>query len=185
MRDIPIVHIYSQEDQHDDAFIIANREGLLIMQKAIFNALEKKKSIAKVYVADGEGYNVKILMNNTEWPSNNWNVLAIPYISACAREIVSPIVQPWNLWETIEKFGYRMIEETFVFVIVLVEKGLVSDIWTVEGTESLAIKTAEDLAVKLKLNPENHDLAIEQLFLDQPDYRINRNKRIWTWRPED
>jgi len=103
MRGIPVVHIYSQEDQHDDAFIIANREGLLTIQKAISNALEKKKSIAKVYVADGEGYDVKILMNNTEWPSNDWNVLAIPYTRVKGtHEIVSPIVQPWDLWRRLK-----------------------------------------------------------------------------------
>jgi len=88
-----------------------------------------------------------------------------------------PIFDDLDSKETPDELGYRIVEETFV--IVLVEKGLVSDTWTVEGTKSLAIKTAENLAVNLKLNPENHDLVVEQLFLNQPDYKINRNKRIW------
>jgi hypothetical protein len=104
---IKLVHIYGQKIWHDDVFIIANREGLLALQKAISEALEKGKGVAEVFVADGEGYNVEILLNDADWPSDVWDSLVLPYTDGCVQEIVSlhgdKVIQPWELWEKYSK----------------------------------------------------------------------------------
>lgn len=81
----------------------------------------------------------------------------------------------------------REIEpESNIFVIVLVESGLVASTWVVKGTADLAIKTAKDLAAKLDINSEGHDLVVERPFVVQPGRETIRNsERVWTWDPEE
>lgn len=59
--------------------------------------------MAEVSVADGEGYEMKILLNDAEWPSDAWDALAVPYTADYARETAPPRggvpVQPRDLWE--------------------------------------------------------------------------------------
>ena len=102
---IKLVHIYGQKIWHDDVLIIANHEGLLALQKAVSEALEKGKGVAEVFVADGEGYDVKILLNEADWPSDSWDILVLPYTADFVREIAPPhgnvVVQPWELREKI------------------------------------------------------------------------------------
>ncbi|MDI6814210.1 MAG: hypothetical protein QMD10_11835 [Desulfitobacteriaceae bacterium] len=63
---------------------------------------------------------------------------------------------------------------------------MLASTWIIEGTADLAIKTAKDLAAKLDLNPEEHDLAVERPFVVQPGRETVRNsERIWTWDPEE
>lgn len=102
-------------------------------------------------------------------------------------------LEPW----TVEEIGwekYRYVTHVKceigptkdIFIIALVEGGLLASTWIVEGTADLAIKTAKDLAAKLDLNPEEHDLAVERPFVVQPGRETVRNsERIWTWDPEE
>jgi len=102
-------------------------------------------------------------------------------------------LEPWTVeevgWEKcryVNHSKYEIGPTKEIFIIVLVEKGLVASTWIIEGTANLAIKTAEELAAKLNLNLENHDLAVDRPFKIQPGREINRNsERIWTWCPED
>lgn len=86
-----------------------------------------------------------------------------------------------------EKHGFKVVPKNVdVFVIVLVEGGLVASTWVVRGTADHAIKTAKNLAAELDLNPEEHDLAVERPFVVRPDRETTRNsERIWTWDPDD
>jgi len=102
-KDPPLVHIYPQVAWHDDVFVVANKEGLLALQRAIYGALKKGKGVAEVYVADGEGYDVKILLHDAVWPSDEWKRLAVPYTADYAKEITPPVsnvvIEPWELWQ--------------------------------------------------------------------------------------
>lgn len=77
-------------------------------------------------------------------------------------------------------------ETTGIFVIALVESGLLASTWVVEGTEDLAIETARALAEKLDLNPEKHDFVVEKpLLIQQGKELICNSERVWTWFPSD
>lgn len=86
-----------------------------------------------------------------------------------------------------EKYGLKVVPKSNdVFVVVLVESGLIASTWVVQGTADQAIKTAKDLAAKLDLNPEEHDLAVERPFVVQSGRETVRNsERIWTWDPDE
>lgn len=86
-----------------------------------------------------------------------------------------------------KKYGLKLVlKNTDVFVIVLVEDGLVASTWVVQGTADQAIETAKDLAKKLNLNSEEHDMAVERPFVVMPDRETVRNsERVWTWDPEE
>ena len=72
-----------------------------------------------------------------------------------------------------------------IYVIALVEGGLLASTWVVKGTAELAIKTAKKLVAKLNLNPEEHDLAVELPFVVHPGRKTVRSSvRIWAWDPE-
>lgn len=102
-EDPPLVHVYPQVAWHDDVFIVANKEGLLALQRAISGALKKGKGVEEVTVADGECYNVKILLNDASWPSDAWKLLALPYtadyVKDMAPTVSNTVVHPWELWQ--------------------------------------------------------------------------------------
>ena len=97
-----LVHIYGQEIWHGDAFIVANKEGLLAISQAINQALTKGKGVTEVMPADGEGFALKILCRNDEWLSPFWDNLAMPYtdnVHYRKREAI----YPWHLKELFDK----------------------------------------------------------------------------------
>lgn len=103
-------------------------------------------------------------------------------------------LEPWTVeeigWEkyryvTYVKFEIQPAEG--IFVIVLVEGGLLAGTWLVKGTADLAIKMAKELAEELDLNPDDHDLAVERPLVIHSGHETVRNSeriRIWTWDPE-
>jgi hypothetical protein len=99
----PLVHVYPQTAWHDDVFVVANKEGLLALQRAVNGALKKGKGVAKVSVADGEGYDVKVLLYNVSWPSKEWKTLALPYTADYTKDMApaasNTAVEPWELWQ--------------------------------------------------------------------------------------
>ena len=56
MSDCPILHVYGQHCEHDEAFIIGTRDALLALRAAIDASLTQDHAVAEVYAADGEGY---------------------------------------------------------------------------------------------------------------------------------
>lgn len=96
MEKIPIVHLYAQYQWHDDAHILANREGLLALQRAIAEALENGRSTAEAFVCDGEGFDIRVVMKNNDL--SEWREVAVPYISDIASEKNAKAQWPWDLW---------------------------------------------------------------------------------------
>lgn len=96
MESIPVVHLYAQYQWHDDAFIVANREGLLALQRAITEALENGHGSTEAFVGDGEGFSVRIVVKDEDLSA--WREVAVPCISDIAREKNPKALWPWDLW---------------------------------------------------------------------------------------
>lgn len=69
------LHIYAQHCQHDEAFIIGNRDALIALRTAIDNVLTyNTPQIVDAFVSDGEGFEAHIVlqtdieMNTAEAP---------------------------------------------------------------------------------------------------------------------
>jgi len=71
-----ILNIYGQYDNHTEARIIGNREGLESLNRALLRALADGKSATHeerdpLFASDGEGYEVIVEMNNEHWGLKN------------------------------------------------------------------------------------------------------------------
>ena len=93
-----LLHIYAQEAWHDDAFIVGKRLGLEALRDAISEALEKGRARADAYVADGEGYEIKILCEDLEWKEDFWNNLSLPYTDELAKDARQDREVPYDIW---------------------------------------------------------------------------------------
>lgn len=99
---INLLHIYGQESWHNEAYIVGNKSGLQELKKAIEQALnsgrgETGEHNACIYVNDGEGYKVQIIMNNTNWLEPFWKKLALPYTEVVASDKGEDIIWPWKI----------------------------------------------------------------------------------------
>lgn len=92
----PLLHIYAQHSEHTEAYILGNREGLRALRAALDAALEHGAGTVEVMVADGEGYAVEIMLENSDWNSPAWINAAVPYVASYAAETREHAVWPWN-----------------------------------------------------------------------------------------
>ncbi|MBT9132882.1 MAG: hypothetical protein DDT33_01412 [Firmicutes bacterium] len=97
MTEIKLVHIYGQEAFHDEAYIVGNTEGLISVLRAIEGALKKGASEALVYANDGEGYQIRVILNDSPWDSPSWSYLAAPYSREFACEKREDAIWPWDI----------------------------------------------------------------------------------------
>lgn len=75
---IPYIHIYGQYSNHDDAFIIGNKEGLIALSDALdmVSAEWNNDTIGvDIFTCDGEGYKIIIKRANDE----DMEQLMLPY----------------------------------------------------------------------------------------------------------
>ena len=98
----PLVHIYGQHSEHTEAYILGNREGLRVLRAALDAALEHGSEAAEVMVADGEGYAVEIMLEDSDWNSPAWRDAAVPYVASYAAETRAAAVWPWNRYSEAE-----------------------------------------------------------------------------------
>lgn len=97
MPEEPIIHVYAQECWHDDAYIVANEEGLLALKKAVDEALEKGKGDAFVYTADGEEFTLLVLRIDGGLGEGKWPKIAMPYTDKLVSEERPDALWPSNL----------------------------------------------------------------------------------------
>ena len=103
-----LLHVYPQEQWHDDAFIVGNRLGLEALRDAISEALlGKGRAKTDAYVTDGEGYEIKILCEDLEWKEDFWNNLSFPYTDEPAKDARPNREVPWDIWGREETFIAR------------------------------------------------------------------------------
>jgi hypothetical protein len=90
----PYLHIYGQEQWHGEAFIVANMQALLLLKKAIDDAIVQGHGYVPAFVGDGEGFNTLIARLDD---AKAFDKLAVPYNDEIASEKQEDAVWPWKL----------------------------------------------------------------------------------------
>lgn len=83
---IRLLQLYTQPAWHEDAWIVGNRPGLEALVQAIQNALSSGEGAAEVFAADGEGFTLRVRLDNAPMSSPSWMKRAMPYTDESARE---------------------------------------------------------------------------------------------------
>jgi hypothetical protein len=102
-----ILHIYSQVDWHDEAYIVGNPAGLKALRDAIDEALSDRVGTADAYVNDGEGFRTIIINHDKPYASEDWNKVLVPYCGG--KEILGAVPQgahPYELMSEQDKDKY-------------------------------------------------------------------------------
>jgi len=92
----PILHIYSQDFYHYDAYLVANREALIVLKAGIEEALSSGDIALEMSAADGEGYKLKIQLIDKPIESEDWENAALPYSDDSARDKRPNVIWPWQ-----------------------------------------------------------------------------------------
>ena len=100
MSNEALLHVHNQYAHHGEVFIVGNRAGLLALQAAIEAALQPVvlgHGQACVMVADGEGYDVHVVCDDSDWRGEIWQHRVLPYTADYARSSDSPEnINPWD-----------------------------------------------------------------------------------------
>lgn len=91
-----LLHIYSQEYWHDDAFLVATRDGLLALRAAIDRALKKGTGSSRFFTGDGEGYSAHVVLLREE-KQETWRMLRWPYTDEVAQDRRQGTIHPSDL----------------------------------------------------------------------------------------
>jgi hypothetical protein len=86
----PLLHLYAGPSFHMEGYVVGNREGLTKLRDAINAALEREDCDFNaavttdyhdscVFVSDGEGYDIYVIRQDTDWQKDPWDHLAVPY----------------------------------------------------------------------------------------------------------
>lgn len=78
-----VLHVYGQEDSHEPAKIVGNKDALVALWEMLTVIVQKQwaeSSTAEFFAADGEGYLLTIELNNDDWQSEKWQKMASPYM---------------------------------------------------------------------------------------------------------
>lgn len=86
------LHIYAQQQWHDEAYIVGERDRLESLRDAITVALETGQCKVLAFCNDGEGYDLHVICLREEQADR----LAVPYTSECAHDFRESAVWPWD-----------------------------------------------------------------------------------------
>lgn len=94
---VPWLHVYAQLMEHDDAYVVGTRAGLLALRNAIDTALAddaKATATTECFVGDGEGYSLRVaVISQASAP-----YLAVPYTDNLAVEQRNSTLRPADLF---------------------------------------------------------------------------------------
>jgi hypothetical protein len=84
VKDMRLLHFYGQCQWHDEVWVVGNRAALTALRDAIDTALSadtgaETQAIANASVADGEGFEVVVRMEDGPWNGEFWKGAAMPY----------------------------------------------------------------------------------------------------------
>ena len=85
---IRLLHVYGQEAWHDDVAIVGNRAGLEALQAQLALVLAGPMLAdygEGYYVADGEGFGVRMVLDDADWQSSEWQSRPRPYSADYAQ----------------------------------------------------------------------------------------------------
>ena len=93
-----MLHIYGQNHEHDKVYIVGNKESLRKLRDAITNAIDfyHYPAITKGMTSDGEGYEIRIISNDTPWAGKYWQKLGLPYAGSSSQDIRDNAIWPWE-----------------------------------------------------------------------------------------
>lgn len=77
---IGYMHLYAQEQWHDDAYVIGDETALRALRDAIDKALSGGTGTSLAFAGDGEGYRVRVVVRGPER-------LPMPYTDEIAAEV--------------------------------------------------------------------------------------------------
>lgn len=86
------LHVFAQQQWHDEAYIIGNRRALENLRTTIDQALATGHSTVVAFTNDGEGYDAHVTLLSDE----QVNKLAVPYTDEFAREGSESALWPWS-----------------------------------------------------------------------------------------
>lgn len=93
-----LLHIYGQEFEHGEAFLVGSLEGLLELADAIRRALTGEgRGTCRAFAADGEGYEVHVVRQSERIADPAWVKLKLPYTAETARHRPDGVVTPDEL----------------------------------------------------------------------------------------
>ncbi len=98
---IKLLHVYAQEWQHNDVHIIGNRDALKSLLDTITDALAigmastQQEDDPGLFASDGEGYDVRVICATSEWDSDFWRRLPLPYTK---EPVPDDAISPWRVW---------------------------------------------------------------------------------------
>lgn len=75
----PVLHIYPLTTEHGDARIVGNHSALTLLRDAIDAALEQGQVSCSPFAADGEGYDLELIMQPGNCHSEEWLEMDEPY----------------------------------------------------------------------------------------------------------
>ena len=99
MKDTPLLHVYGQYSQHDTVYITGNRAALrqlagILSQVSLSDTGTKLET--GFMTADGEGYDVHILLEDSSWQADYWAKLGLPYTGINYEDSRPNVIWPWE-----------------------------------------------------------------------------------------
>ena len=86
-----ILHVYSQEYEHDEAHIVGTWSELAKLRAAVDKAMMEGSGRMDSFVNDGEGFSLGVLCVKPDVR------LAVPYTEEIARETRTNVIWPWEI----------------------------------------------------------------------------------------
>lgn len=102
-----LLHIYGQGAWHDNIEIVGNTEALAALADVIKLALMDRNSEMEAFVADGEGYHVKVTLHDKGW--TEWQAVPVPYTDEVAKERRDweELTGPYRIWDQNEALNKK------------------------------------------------------------------------------
>lgn len=97
----PVAHLHAQGRPHDEAYVVADEAGLRALQGAIARALDAADGTgeARVFTADGEGYDLVVLLSGP----HDLAIVELPYADADALDPRPEAVHPAAIYRSIRR----------------------------------------------------------------------------------
>lgn len=83
MATAPVLHLYAQAQNHDEAYVVGTPEGLKALRSALDAAIASGQGDADVLAADGEGYRLTIISKPN---MDEMQPLQYPYTDQIGRD---------------------------------------------------------------------------------------------------
>lgn len=81
-----ICHVYAQPEWHADAKIVGTFEAFRILRDALHDVMyDNPRERVGLFTQDGEGYDLVLELDNSDWQSESWKSRPVPYTRDYAR----------------------------------------------------------------------------------------------------